>query len=241
MDRSPTVAAASSQVRQAPRSQVMNLRHSGIGMTSKRTQQRMIERLRASGIRDEAVMSAMREVPRHLFVDEALASRAYEDVSLPIGFGQTISHPYTVARLCEIAREGRALERVLEVGTGCGYQAAVLSRLAKEVYSIERIAPLLSRARVRLREMQFRNVRVKHADGQYGLEKAAPFDAIVMAAAATQIPEALTEQLATGGRLVLPLGTDDQRLLVVTRTERGLEQETLDEVNFVPLLSGVST
>jgi len=160
---------------------------------------------------------------------------------LPIGFGQTISHPYTVARLCEIVREGRALGRVLEVGTGCGYQAAVLSRLAKEVYSVERIAPLLSRARVRLREIQYRNIRVKHADGQHGLEKAAPFDAIVMAAAAAQIPDALTDQLAIGGRLVLPLGTDEQRLLIVRRTETGLEQETLDEVNFVPMLAGIST
>ena len=219
----------------------MNPRHAGIGMTSKRTQQRMVERLRAAGISDEAVLSAMLEVPRHVFVDEALATRAYEDVSLPIGFGQTISHPFTVARLCEIVHQGRTLERVLEVGTGCGYQAAVLSRLAKEVYSIERIAPLLSRARVRLREIQFRNIRVKHADGQFGLEKAAPFDAIVMAAAAAQVPDALTEQLAIGGRLVLPLGTEEQRLLVVTRTERGLEQETLDEVNFVPMLAGVST
>jgi protein-L-isoaspartate(D-aspartate) O-methyltransferase len=219
----------------------MNPRHAGIGMTSKRTQQRMVERLRAAGISDEAVLSAMLEVPRHLFVDEALATRAYEDVSLPIGFGQTISHPFTVARLCEIVHQGRTLERVLEVGTGCGYQAAVLSRLAKEVYSIERIAPLLSRARLRLREIQFRNIRVKHADGQFGLEKAAPFDAIVMAAATAQVPDALTEQLAIGGRLVLPLGTGEQRLLVVKRTERGLEQETLDEVNFVPMLAGVST
>lgn len=219
----------------------MNPRHAGIGMTSRRTQQRMVERLRAAGINDEAVLSAMLEVPRHLFVDEALATRAYEDVSLPIGFGQTISHPFTVARLCEIVHQGRTLERVLEVGTGCGYQAAVLSRLAKEVYSIERIAPLLSRARVRLREIQFRNIRVKHADGQFGLEKAAPFDAIVMAAAAAQVPDALTEQLAIGGRLVLPLGTGEQRLLVVQRTERGLEQEKLDEVNFVPMLAGVST
>ena len=219
----------------------MNPRHAGIGMTSRRTQQRMVERLRAAGINDEAVLSAMLEVPRHLFVDEALATRAYEDVSLPIGFGQTISHPFTVARLCEIVHQGRTLERVLEVGTGCGYQAAVLSRLAKEVYSIERIAPLLSRARVRRREIQFRNIRVKHADGQFGLEKAAPFDAIVMAAAAAQVPDALTEQLAIGGRLVLPLGTGEQRLLVVQRTERGLEQETLDEVNFVPMLAGVST
>ncbi|UCH47429.1 MAG: protein-L-isoaspartate(D-aspartate) O-methyltransferase [Betaproteobacteria bacterium] len=219
----------------------MNLRHSGIGMTSKRTRQRMVERLRTAGIKDETVLSAMLEVPRHLFVDEALASRAYEDVSLPIGFGQTISHPYAVARLCEIARDGRTLERVLEIGTGCGYQAAVLSRIAKEVYSVERVAPLLSRARVRLRELRYRNVRVKHADGQYGLESVAPFDAIVMAAASAQVPDALTGQLAPGGRLILPIGVDQQRLLAVTRTEAGLVEESLDEVKFVPMLAGTTT
>lgn len=219
----------------------MNLRHSGIGMTSKRTRQRMVERLRTAGIEDEVVLSAMLEVPRHLFVDEALASRAYEDVSLPIGFGQTISHPFTVARLCEIARGGRPLERVLEIGTGCGYQAAVLSRIAKEVYSVERVAPLLSRARVRLREIHFRNVRLKHADGQHGFEPAAPFDAIVMTAATAQVPEALTSQLSVGGRLILPFGTDQQRLLAVTRTENALVEELLDEVNFVPMLAGTTT
>jgi protein-L-isoaspartate(D-aspartate) O-methyltransferase len=219
----------------------MDLRHSGIGMTSQRTRQRMVERLREAGIRDEVVLSAMLEVPRHLFVDEALASRAYEDVSLPIGFGQTISHPYTVARLCEIVRDGRTLGRVLEVGTGCGYQAAVLSRFAREVYSVERVAPLLSRARIRLREIRCHNVRVKHADGQHGLEIVAPFDAIVMAAAAARVPEALTDQLSEGGRLVLPIGTDQQRLMVVTRTASGLHEEILDDVNFVPLLSGLST
>ncbi len=219
----------------------MDLRHSGIGMTSQRTRQRMVERLREAGIRDEVVLSAMLEVPRHLFVDEALASRAYEDVSLPIGFGQTISHPYTVARLCEIVRDGRTLGRVLEVGTGCGYQAAVLSRFAKEVYSVERVAPLLSRARVRLRQIRCHNVRVKHADGHHGLEIVAPFDAIVMAAAAARVPDALTDQLSEGGRLVLPMGTDQQRLVVVTRTATGLHEEVLDDVNFVPLLSGLAT
>jgi protein-L-isoaspartate(D-aspartate) O-methyltransferase len=218
----------------------LNLRHSGIGMTSQRTRLRMVERLRDAGIRDEVVLSAMLEVPRHLFVDEALASRAYEDVSLPIGFGQTISHPYTVARLCEIARDGRQLGRVLEVGTGCGYQAAVLSRLARQVYSVERIAPLLSRARVRLRDIGARNVRVKHADGQHGLEAVAPFDAIVTAAAAAAVPDALTDQLAEGGRLVLPVGTDQQRLLVVSRLQGSLTEALMDEVNFVPLMAGVA-
>jgi len=201
----------------------------------------MVERLREAGIRDEAVLGAMLEVPRHLFVDEALASRAYEDVSLPIGFGQTISQPHTVARFCEVARNGGVLGRVLEVGTGCGYQAAVLSRLAREVYSIERIAPLLSKARVRLREIRCRNVKLKHADGQYGLPDFAPFDAIVSAAAMVEVPEALTSQLAVGGRLVSPVGTDQQRLLVVVRHEDGLEKELLDEVNFVPMVGGVAT
>ena len=219
----------------------MNLRQSGIGMTSKRTRQRMMERLRAAGIEDEVVLSAMLEVPRHLFVDEALASRAYEDVSLPIGFGQTISAPFTVARLCEIARGGRLLERVLEIGTGCGYQAAVLSRIAKEVYSVERVAPLLSRARVRLRELRYRNVKLKHADGQHGFEPASPFDAIVMTAATAQVPEALTSQLNIGGRMILPFGADQQRLLAVTRTENTLVEELLDEVNFVPMLAGTTT
>ena len=219
----------------------MNQHHSGIGMTSQRTRQRMVERLREAGIKDELVLSAMLEVPRHLFVDEALATRAYEDVSLPIGFGQTISHPHTVARLCEIVRNGRNLNRVLEIGTGCGYQAAVLSRIAKQVFSVERVAPLLSRARLRLRELRCNNVRVRHADGHHGLEMAAPFDAIVMAAAAPAVPQALTDQLGVDGRLVLPVGTDQQRLLVITRREDGLEEELLDDVNFVPLLAGLAT
>lgn len=218
----------------------MNTRLSGIGMTSQRTRLRMIERLREQGIADETVLDAMAEVPRHIFVDEALASRAYDDVSLPIGFGQTISNPFTVARLVELARAGQAMGRVLEIGTGCGYQATVLSRVAREVYSIERIAGLLPRARVRLRELNCRNVRVKHGDGRIGFRDAGPFDAIVLAAAATRIPEELIEQLVDGGRLVLPLGTRVQKLVLVTKTSEGFEQSVLDEVNFVPLLAGVS-
>ena len=217
----------------------MNPRLSGIGMTSQRTRMRMVERLRAEGIHDEMVLGAMGEVPRHIFVDEALASRAYDDVSLPIGFGQTISHPFTVARLCELARSGRPIGRVLEIGTGCGYQAAILSRLAQQVYSVERIAQLLSKTRMRLRELNCRNVKLKHSDGHQGLPEAAPFDAIVMTAAATHIPESLTEQLADGGKLVLPLGTRQQKLVVVTRTGLDLEQSIGDQVKFVPLLAGV--
>ncbi|MEX0959468.1 MAG: protein-L-isoaspartate(D-aspartate) O-methyltransferase [Burkholderiales bacterium] len=218
----------------------MNTRLSGIGMTSQRTRLRMIERLREQGIVDEVVLDAMGEVPRHIFVDEALASRAYDDVSLPIGFGQTISNPFTVARQVEVARAGQAIGKVLEIGTGCGYQTAVLSRVAREVYSIERIAGLLRRARVRLRELNCRNVRVKHGDGRIGFSDAGPFDAIVLSAAAAHIPEELIEQLVDGGRLVLPLGTRDQRLVLVTRTPGGFEQSVLDEVNFVPLLAGTS-
>jgi protein-L-isoaspartate(D-aspartate) O-methyltransferase len=218
----------------------MNTRISGIGMTSQRTRMRMVERLRDQGVKDEQVLAAMLDIPRHIFVDEALSSRAYDDVSLPIGFGQTISNPFTVARMVELARGGRALEKVLEIGTGCGYQAAVLSRVARGVYSIERLAGLLSKARVRLRELGIRNVKVKHGDGHAGLKEVGPFDAIVIAAAATHLPELLAEQLAKGGRLVLPLGTREQRLVLVERSAEGFTQSVLDEVKFVPMIAGVS-
>ena len=218
----------------------MNGRISGIGMTSQRTRMRMVQRLRANGVKDERVLSAMSEIPRHFFVDEALASRAYDDVSLPIGSGQTISNPFTVARMVELVRGGRELDRVLEIGTGCGYQAAVLSRLAREIYSVERLSGLLSKARVRLRELGIRNVKLKHADGQLGLGDAGPFDAIVMAAAATHLPQRLVEQLGARGRMVLPLGTDEQRLVLVERNETGFVQSVLDGVKFVPLMQGVA-
>ncbi len=211
----------------------------GIGMTSERTRMRMVERLRAGGVRDEAVLAAMGEIPRHIFVDEALSSRAYDDVSLPLGHGQTISHPFTVARMCELARGGRALGRVLEVGTGCGYQAAVLSKIAREVYSVERIDALLEQARVRiLRELRLRNVRMKLADGREGLPEAAPFDAIVIAAAASEPPPVLLEQLAPGGRMILPLGTGKQRLCLIERSASGLIDSMLEDVHFVPLRTG---
>ena len=218
----------------------MNNRIAGIGMTSQRTRLRMIERLRDQGVKDELVLQAMAEIPRHLFVDEALASRAYDDVSLPIGFGQTISNPYIVARMVELARGGRTLDKVLEIGTGCGYQAAVLSRVAREVYSLERLAGLLSKARVRLRDLGLRNIKLKHGDGHAGLKEQGPFDAIIMAAAATHLPETLVGQLVEGGRLVLPLGTREQRLVLVERNAEGFAQTLLDAVKFVPMIAGMS-
>jgi protein-L-isoaspartate(D-aspartate) O-methyltransferase len=212
-------------------------------MTSQRTRARMLERLRAEGIRDERVLAAMGAVPRHLFIDEALASRAYEDTALPIGFGQTISQPYIVARMIEALAAGRTLGRVLEVGTGCGYQAAVLAQLAREVYSIERIQALLERARVNLRALRLSNLRLSHGDGALGLAKAAPFDAIIVAAAAPELPVALLQQLAPGGRMVLPLRSADaprggQRLALYERGARGINETILEAVRFVPLETG---
>lgn len=218
----------------------MNVRISGIGMTSQRTRARMVERLRQAGIKDEVVLSAMGSIPRHIFVEEALASRAYEDTALPIGFGQTISNPHTVARMTEILRAGGELNRVLEIGTGCGYQAAVLSRVAREVYSVERIAPLLAKARKHLRELRFDNVRAKHADGGLGIPEAAPFDGIIMAAAATHVPRGLLEQLAVGGRLLFPLGASEQRLCLIERDLHEYRETNLEAVRFVPLLPGVA-
>ena len=216
----------------------------GIGMTSQRTRLRMVERLREKGIEDERVLAAMAAVPRHLFVDEALASRAYEDTALPIGFSQTISQPYVVARMIEsLIGDSGVPAKVLEVGTGCGYQAAVLAQLAREVYSVERIAALLERARANLRSLRLSNLRLTHGDGNFGLEQAAPFDAIVVAAAAREVPQALLRQLARGGRMVLPLkagprGT--QRLALYERSARGITETELDEVLFVPLQTGKS-
>jgi len=215
-------------------------RQTGIGMTSQRTRLRMVERLRTQGIKDERVLAVFAEVQRHIFVDEALAHRAYEDTALPIGFGQTISQPWVVARMLELAGAGAGLNTVLEIGTGCGYQAALLSRLVRHVYSVERIQELLTRARRNLHELAITNVRLKHADGVIGLKASAPFDAIIMAAAATHVPDALLEQLGEGGRLVMPLGNREQFLTVITREAEGFDRQTLDEVRFVPLLPGAS-
>ena len=210
----------------------------GIGMTSQRTRGRLIERLREQGIKDEAVLAAMFEVPRHLFVDEALGSRAYDDVSLPINYNQTISQPYIVARMIEAMRAGAALDRVLEIGTGCGYQAAVLAQLAREVYTVERIKPLYERARKQLNDLKIRNVHVLYADGSAGMPESAPFDGIIMAAAAPALSAALREQLAVGGRMVLPVGTQEQWLYLVERDEHGFRETRLEPVKFVPLLIG---
>jgi protein-L-isoaspartate(D-aspartate) O-methyltransferase len=212
-------------------------------MTSERTRRRMVERLREQGIRDERVLGAMAAVPRHLFVEEALASRAYEDTALPIGFGQTISQPYVVAKMIEILLENPRAAKALEVGTGCGYQAAVLAHVFPEVYSIERIKGLLERARRNLLALRLKNLRLAHGDGYAGLEGAAPFDAIIVAAAAPRVPEALARQLAPGGRMVLPLAQagrlgGGQRLVLVERKGRGFAESRLDAVRFVPMEAG---
>ena len=211
----------------------------GISMTSQRTRTRMIERLREQGIRDEKVLAAIAAVPRHVFVEEALASRAYEDTALPLGFSQTISQPYIVARMIEILRSGRELGKTLEVGAGCGYQAAVLAQLTSEVYAVERIEPLLAKAKMNMRKIQQFKVRLKHADGQWGLPEAAPFDTIIVAAASPTMPQGLLQQLALGGKMLLPLGTSDQYLHLVERRPEGFVETRLSGVRFVPLLSGL--
>ena len=219
----------------------MNSALTGIGMTSQRTRTRMIERLREQGIRDERVLTAMAAVPRHIFVGEALAHRAYEDTALPLILGQTISQPYVVARMIEILLVGRdSLGKTLEIGAGCGYQAAVLAMLTKQVYAVERLAPLLAQARDNLGQMRLGQVRLKHADGMLGLPEAAPFDTIIVAAAAASAPQALLDQLAVGGRLMIPLGGIEQMLCLYARSAQGITETRFDGVRFVPLLPGVA-
>lgn len=214
--------------------------HGGIGMTSERTRMRMVENLRREGVEDERVLAAMGEIPRHIFVDEGIASRAYEDVALPIGHGQTISSPAIVGLMTQLLLEARPMDKVLEVGTGCGYQTAVLARLVKEVYTLERIAPLMDKARRHLRALRFYNIRFKHADGNNGYPEGGPYDGILMAASAPRVPEALKEQLAVGGRMVLPVGIEDQWLYVVDRKEGGFVEKRCAAVRFVPLLPGIA-
>ena len=216
----------------------------GQGMTSSRTRARMVERLQQQGIKDKGVLAAINKVERHLFVDEAFAHRAYEDTALPLGMGQTISQPFIVARMIECLRTGdRHLGKTLEIGTGCGYQAAVLAGLTKEVYSVERLAGLMDRAKVNLRTIKCFNVRLKHGDGYQGIPEAAPFDSIILAAAAPKVPEALLQQMAVGGRMVLPYGASSdaavQRMLVIERTETGWNEQLMEPVKFVPMLPGV--
>ena len=215
-------------------------RFTGIGMTSLRTRDRLVQRLRDQGIANLAVLDRIRNLPRHIFVDEALASRAYEDTALPIGFGQTISQPYIVARMTEALLDGPPLLKVLEVGTGCGYQTAVLAPLAERIYTIERIEGLQKRARTRLKELGIRNVRFKVGDGSLGWRSQAPFDGILVAAAPLVVPEELVDQLAVGGRLVVPAGPEGKQLLLrIVRREQGLERQVLGAVSFVPLVGGV--
>jgi len=200
-----------------------------------------VQRLRDQGIANLAVLERIRNVPRHIFVDEALGSRAYEDTALPIGFGQTISQPYIVARMTEALLDAAAPDNVLEVGTGCGYQTAVLAPLVKRVSTIERIEPLLTRARGRLKELGVRNVRFRHGDGSLGWKAHAPFDGILVAAAPLTVPEALLKQLKVGGRLIVPIGPEGQQQLVrLTRREQRVERENLGPVAFVPLLGGTT-
>ena len=211
----------------------------GIGITSQRTRVRMVERLREQGIRDSRVLHAMGLVPRHIFLEQALANRAYDDTALPLGFCQTISQPYVVARMIEILIAGRDLGKTLEIGAGCGYQAAILGVLSKQVFAVERIAPLLARARDNLKQVKLSHIRLKHADGNLGLPEAAPFDTIILAAAAADVPQTLLAQLAPGGRLVMPLGNAEQVISLIERTESGFVESRFDAVRFVPLLPGV--
>ncbi len=208
-------------------------------MTSQRARNRLVEQLRGMGIGNEQVLEVIRTTPRHLFVDEALASRAYENTALPIGFGQTISQPYIVAAMTEALLSTGRLDRVLEIGAGCGYQSAVLAQLAGRVFSIERIAAFVNKLRNRMHELKLTNVRVRHGDGFEGWPSNGPFDAILVAAAPVGVPEALVEQLALGGRLIIPVGrAGDQELRLLTRTVGGFEEQILEKVSFVPLLDG---
>jgi protein-L-isoaspartate(D-aspartate) O-methyltransferase len=218
----------------------MKPEHRGIGMTSQRTRERMIKRLQEQGIADTRVLDVMRTMPRHIFVDEALASRSYEDTALPIGYGQTISQPYIVARMTEILLEAdKALDKVLEVGTGSGYQTAVLAKLVRSVYSVERIRPLMDGARRRFQELNIYNIMLHHSDGTWGWQEHKPYDGIIVTAAPAQIPESLLEQLTIGGRLVTPVGGQQQQLIVITKTSAGFEQQMVKQVTFVPMLSGL--
>ncbi len=218
----------------------MNSEFQGIGMTSQRSRDRLAEQLREMGICSNAVLEAIRRIPRHIFVDEALASRAYDNTALPIGYNQTISQPYIVARMVEALLEEGTPEKVLEIGTGCGYQTAILSRLVKRVYSIERIDALLNKAREKFYALKCRNISARHGDGNLGWLEYQPFDGIIVSAAPTGVPNTLLEQLAVNGRLIIPVGrSGEQELLTIVRTDEGFTEKRLDWVSFVPMLEGI--
>lgn len=218
----------------------MNSEFQGIGMTSQRSRDRLAEQLREMGIRSNVVLEAIRRTPRHIFVDEALASRAYDNTALPIGYNQTISQPYIVARMVEALLEEGTPEKVLEIGTGCGYQTAILSRLVKRVYSIERIDALLNKAREKFYALKCRNISARHGDGNLGWLEYQPFDGIIVSAAPTGVPNTLREQLAVNGRLIIPVGrSGEQELLTIVRTDEGFTEKRLDWVSFVPMLEGI--
>ena len=217
----------------------MNVKHRGIGMTSQRTRERLVKRLEEQGISNQVVLDVIRQTPRHLFMDEALAHRAYEDTALPIGHGQTISQPYIVARMTQAVVDTGPMNKVLEVGTGSGYQAAVLSKVAKTVYTVERIEPLLSAARRLFIKLGLRNVRTHHSDGNWGWSEHEPYDAIVVTAAPVEVPQSLLMQLQVGGRLVMPVGAQGkQELILISRGENGFDRQVLNHVSFVPMLDG---
>ena len=216
-----------------------HLQRHGIGMTSQRTRERLIERLYEEGLSNPHVLEVIRRTPRHLFVDEALAHRAYEDTALPIGHNQTISQPYIVGRITELLLAAGPLDKVLEIGTGCGYQTAVLAQLVERVFTVERIQALQDRAKERLAELNLRNVVYRWGDGWEGWSALAPYNGIMVTAAAAEVPQALLDQLAIGGRLVIPVGAgDEQELLLIVREEDGFSRHVLDAVRFVPLLQG---
>ena len=221
----------------------MNHITQGIGMTSQRTRNRLVDRLREGGITDPRVLDVMRQIPRHVFMDEAMSSRAYEDTALPIGYGQTISQPFIVARMTEVLlQQSVSPSKVLEIGTGSGYQTAVLAQLVDQVYSVERISQLLNQARQRLHSLQLRNVHYLMGDGYQGWDKQAPFDAILVTAAPEVVPKQLLQQLVVGGRMVIPVGKPlQQRLLLITREEEGCSEQALDWVSFVPMVKGQAT
>ena len=211
----------------------------GIGMTSQRTRNRLVERLRQSGIKNDAVLDIIARTPRHFFVDEALAHRAYEDTALPIGNGQTISQPYTVARMTEVLLAAGPLGKVLEIGTGSGYQTAVLSPLVERLFSVERIEVLHNKACQRIEALQMSNVTLALSDGTWGWPQHGPYDAILAAAAPEEVPQSLLDQLADGGRMVLPVGSEEQKLVLITRRGDHFSRKVLEPARFVPFLSGV--